>query len=93
MGHSGNSRDRESIGRSSTTVQEHYRTSDSARVTPCKVYRPRKLVVSHFEMRFLYFAGRFGFGARASISPTIHSQSRTVVSSPAAIAGVTRSEP
>ena len=47
-------------------------------------------VVSQFEFRFRYVFGRFGFGARASISPTIHSQSRTVLSSPASIAGVTR---
>ena len=41
--------------------------------------------------RLRYVLGRFGFGSRAAISSAIHLVSRTVVSIPASIAGVTLS--
>jgi len=47
----------------------------------------RPWVVSQFETSFLYGPRRPSFGARASIRPTIHSMSRSVSDTPAAIAG------
>ena len=48
-------------------------------------------VVYQFDC-FGFGPGFFGFGAAASIRLTIHSQSRTVLSMPASMAGVTRSD-
>ena len=54
---------------------------------------PSFWVVSQFELSFLRYGPRFfGAGARASISPTIHSISCSVSDTPAAIAGVMRSD-
>lgn len=46
--------------------------------------------MSQLEFRFLYGPRGLGFGARASVSPQIQSVSCSVVSIPAAIAGIIR---
>ena len=52
--------------------------------------RPVYEVVSQFDS-CVFGPGFFGFGAAASTSPTIHFASRSVLLTPASIAGLTRS--